>query len=187
MLPPPLQKVIYYRKLGEIDYDKVNSDLASMNVSLSVLQQTNVDDAFYVLQSTLIQLIDKYAPKKKKVIKAKDFPFMSKRLRKAILICNQHRNKFFKLRTSFNLALYRNHRNMVTLIKKEEIRKYFQEKCQNGTTNKDFWKAVKPMFSRTKTKPDTIPLREGDKIITDSSKVCNIFNDFFREIGANIG
>ena len=64
---------------------------------------------------------------------------------------------------------------------------YFTEKCKGATKNKDFWKAVKPIFSKTNTKQDNIPLRENGKIISDCSKVCNIFNTFFREIGSDIG
>ena len=56
-----------------------------------------------------------------------------------------------------------------------------------GTKNKDFWKTIKPIFSKTRTKSDNIPLSEGNQIITNCMEVCNIFNTFFREIGSEIG
>ena len=99
----------------------------------------------------------------------------------------QHRNSFFKYRTNQHLAQYRKFRNIVTLIKRVEIKQYFKEKCKGSTKNKDFWKAVKPIFSKTKTKQDSIPLRENGKIVTDNNEICNIFNNFFREIGSDIG
>ena len=97
------------------------------------------------------------------------------------------RNKFFKYRTDYYLAQYRKHRNAVTLIKREEIKAYFTEKCKGSTKNKDFWKAVKPIFSKTKTKSENIPLKHNGEIITDCSKVCEIFNTFFSQIGMDIG
>ena len=122
-----------------------------------------------------------------RLLRLKDFLCMTKRLKKAILVRNKHRNTFFKLRTNHHLAQYRKYRNMVTLIKREEIKNYFKEKCKGSTKNKDFWKAVKPIFSKTKTKQDNINLRENGQIVTDCSMVCKIFNDFFREIGSDIG
>ena len=73
------------------------------------------------------------------------------------------------------------------MIKRLEIKSYFEEKCKGNTRNKDFWKAIKPIFSKTKTKSDNIPLRENGKIITNTSEVCQIFNKFFSEIGSDIG
>ena len=78
-------------------------------------------------------------------------------------------------------------RNRVNLIKKQEIRKYFENKCKSGNRNKDFWKAIKPLFSKSRTKSDNIPLRENGEIVTDEVKICHIFNDFFRSIGSEIG
>ena len=185
--PIPKQKVTFYRKLANIDYITVNNELRNINLEEVLFQENDVNIAFNTVQNTLVEILDRHAPKKQKIIRVKDFPCMSKRLKKAILIRNQHRNKFFKFRTNQHLAQYRKHRNNVTLIKREEIKNYFKEKCDGGTKNKDFWKAIKPIFSKTKTKQENIPLRENGQIISDCSTVCNIFNKFFREIGSDIG
>ena len=184
--PIPNKKIIGYRKLDDIDFDKVNNDLQIMNIDMNIIEN-NVNDAFNILHTNLIGLLDKHAPKKRKTIRKNDFHCMTKRLKKAILIRNQMRNKFFKYRTDYYLAQYRKHRNAVTLIKREEIKAYFTEKCKGSTKNKDFWKAVKPIFSKTKTKSENIPLKHNGEIITDCSKVCEIFNTFFSQIGLDIG
>jgi hypothetical protein len=185
--PTPQKKTIYYRKLSKIDYEKVNHELMILNVDSLVTYEENADDSFNKLHEVMIRLLDKHAPKVKKTIKKNDFHCMSKRLKKAILTRNQYRNKFFKHRNPYYLALYRKFRNAVTIIKREEIKKYFEEKCKENTKNKDFWKTIKPIFSKSKTKNDNIPLREESRIITDCKEVCEIFNNFFCEIGADIG
>ena len=185
-VPIPPRKTISYRKLNDIDYEKVNFELSSMNLENNI-NNYNANEAFNELQENLITILDKHAPKKSKVVRKNDFHCMNKTLKKAILTRNQMRNKFFKYRTDHYLAQYRKHRNAVTLIKRAEIKKYFEEKCKGSTRNKDFWKAIKPIFSKTKTKSDNIPLREDDNIITDCKEVCQIFNKFFSEIGSNIG
>lgn len=185
--PAPIKKTIRYRKLNDIDYEKVNQEIFAKNVDLLMDKINNANEAFVNLHDILITLLDKHAPKKQKVIKRNDFHCMSKRLRKAILKRNQFRNKFFEHRTSHYLAQYRKHRNTVTLIKRDEIKKYFEEKCKGSIKNKDFWKAIKPIFSKSKTKSDNIPLKENNKIITDTDEVCQIFNQFFSKIGSDIG
>ena len=184
--PVPPTKTIAFRKLKEIDYEKVNLELTSMKLE-EIANEHDANGSFNKLHHQLVNILNRHAPKKHKVIKKNDFHCMSKRLKKAILIRNQFRNKFFKFRTSFFLAQYRKHRNIVTMIKRSEIKSYFEEKCKGNTRNKDFWKAIKPIFSKTKTKSDNIPLRENGKIITNTSEVCQIFNKFFSEIGSDIG
>ena len=185
--PPPPSKTIFFRNFAKVNYNAVKDDLANSDLTSQVKLSTSAEGAFDILHSTLIDCINKHAPRKSKVIKSSDFPFMSSRLRKSILIRNQLRNKYFKYRTIQHLAMYRKHRNLVTLIKREEIKSAFEQKCKGGTRNKDFWKAVKPIFSKTKTKVDTIPLKENNNIITETAEVCNIFNKFFKNIGADIG
>lgn len=147
--PIPKQKVVHYRKLSDINYDIINLELAEMKIDEVVAAEDDINNAFDKLQKTLISLLDKHAPKKKKIVKLNDFPCMTKRLKKAILIRNQYRNKFFKHRSITFLAAYRKHRNLVTQIKREETKKYFEEKCKGATKNKDFWRAIKPFFSKS--------------------------------------
>ena len=116
--PIPRQKTITYRKLASIDYDKVNDELMYMNLDAMIQNKINLNDKYEVLQNTVINILDRHAPKKQKTIKITDFHCMTKRFRKAILIRNQFRNKFFTHRSLHFQAMYRKHRNNVTLIKK---------------------------------------------------------------------
>ena len=185
--PVPKIKKISVRQLSKIDYDKVITELSEVNLPRLIMSANGVNDAYDILQFELCKLLDKYAPKKVKIIKKNDFHCMSKELRKAMYHRNRLRNKYFKFRSDNYLTFYKIQRNKVTAIKRKEISKYFEEKCKEGTKNKDFWKAVKPLFSKSRTKSDAIPLQENGKVITDEATVCNIFNSFFQSIGSEIG
>lgn len=185
--PVPKTKRISVRKLSKIDYEKVRSELSEINLPMCVMSATGVNDAYDIMQRELRNLLDKHAPKKQKIIKKNDFHCMSKELRKAMYQRNRLRNKYFKFRSNDYLTLYKIQRNKVTAIKRQTTSKYFEEKCKEGTKNKDFWKAVKPIFSKSRTKADTIPLRENGEIVTDEQTVCKIFNTFFQSIGSEIG
>ena len=185
--PAPPTKKMFVRKLSQIDYNAVLSEISEESVTQSINSATDINDAYNSLQTLLCKTLDKHAPKKQITIKKKDFHCMTKELRKAILYRNRLRNKYYKHRTSQYLSLYRIQRNKVTAIKRKEISSYFNEKCKEGSRNKDFWKAVKPLFSKSRTKSDSIPLCENGELVTDEPSVCKIFNDFFRNIGSNIG
>lgn len=185
--PSPKTKRITVRKISKIKYDKLLSDLSKIDLTSIVNSAVDANSACDALQTQLRNLLDKYAPKKQKTIKKTDFPCMSKKLKKAILYRNKLRNKYYKSRLDHSLEQYKLQRNVVNDIKKQEIRKYFEEKCRFGTRNKDFWKTVKPFFSKSRTKTDSIALREDGEIITDDQRVCMIFNNFFQSIGSDIG
>ena len=180
-------KKVFVRKLSKIKYEQVICDLSETDLSQAVMSSTDADSAYDTLQETLCNLLNRHAPKIIKIIKRNDFHCMSKELRKAMLYRNRLRNKYYKFRSNHYLAMYKVKKNHVNLLKRKEIGKYFQEKCKSGNRNKDFWKTVKPLFSKSRTKSDSIPLREDGDIITDEQNVCNIFNEFFQLIGSNIG
>ena len=185
--PAPKIKVVTHRNISKINYENVLNDLTNMNLSQAILSSNSANCAFELLQNKLVKLLNNHAPKKKKVIKKKDFHCMSKELRKAIYHRNKLRNKYYKTRSDNALNAYKIQRNTVTQIKRKEIGKYFAEKCKEGTRNKDFWKAVKPLFSKSRTKSDSITLRENGEIVSDDHRVCRIFNSFFQSIGSDIG
>ena len=185
--PAPKIKKVSVRKLSQIDYEQVMKDMTQMDLSNAIDSCTDVNSAYDMMHSNLCTLLDKHAPKKVKIIRKNDFHCMSKELRKEMLYRNRLRNKYYKFRSNHYLMLYRAQRNKVNAKKRSEISKYFQEKCKLGTRNKDFWKAVKPLFSKSRTKSDSIPLRENGEIVSDDQKVCGIFNSFFQSIGSDIG
>ena len=185
--PAPKTKKLTIRKVAQINYDVVLSEISEDYVTQAISHTVSVNDSYDRLHDILYKILDKHAPKKQIKIKKNDFHCMTKVLRKAILYRNRLRNKYYKYRSNHYLSLYRVQRNKVTEIKRKEISSYFTEKCKEGTRNKDFWKAIKPLFSKSRTKSDSIPLCENGELITDDLNVCNIFNDFFRNIGSDIG
>lgn len=185
--PAPKVKKITKRQLARIDYEKVALEMSEDHLTQMIMSMVDVNEAYDSLQQYLQELLNKHAPKKVNVLKRGDFHCMTNTLRKAILYRNQLRNKYYKYRSSHYLSLYRAQRNQVTAIKRNEMRRYFEDKCKSGTRNKDFWKTVKPLFSKSRTKTDSIPLRENGSIITNDQEVCEIFNNFFSKIGSDIG
>jgi hypothetical protein len=80
------------------------------------------------------------------------------------------------------------YRNLVTKIRKQSIRAYFQNKCE-GTENKNnFWQTIKPFISnKSHSDNHIIILKEGDNIISNPNEVCQIFNDYYANVAMAIG
>ena len=58
---------------------------------------------------------------------------------------------------------------------------------RNVTDNKQFWKTVKPLFSRTAGDNERITLIEGVKVISKDREVAETFKSYFETIVENLG
>ena len=72
------------------------------------------------------------------------------------------------------------------------LRKTKKEFCNNLnvkyiTENKLFWKTVKPSFTDKTLKDERITLVENNKVVSDESKLVEIFGKYFGNIVQNLG
>ena len=96
-------------------------------------------------------------------------------------------NKYKKCRTSLNWDNYRKQRNLVTKPKKQSMRVYFYERCAGGPKSKDFWSTIKPFLSKKGSDGvNEVILCENEKIVSDQTEVCNIFNKYFVNVAKDI-
>ena len=57
---------------------------------------------------------------------------------------------------------------------------YFLERCSGESKSGDFWKTVKPFFSKKGSSGEQkIVLNESDKMVKDQKEIANHFNNFF--------
>ena len=83
---------------------------------------------------------------------------------------------------------YRKKRNLTTSINKQSKLIYFREICYGGPQNQSFWKTIKPVISdKSLTHGKQVNRQEGDKIISDTNEICEIFNTYFTSVANNIG
>ena len=83
---------------------------------------------------------------------------------------------------------YRKQRNLTTAINKQSKLTYFRERCDGGQKNQSFWKTIKPFMSdKSLTHGKQVILQEGDKIISDTNEICEMFNAYFASVANNIG
>ena len=133
-----------------------------------------------------MSVLDRHAPIKTKTVNAQ-VPYMNSALRKAINQRNMWCGKYFKNRNDKQLRMkYVMWRNRVVKLHKNSIKNYFTHRCHGNVGSKNFYKTIKP-FPSTKQScysGSKIVLKENDSIISDASKVADIFNMYNASIAA---
>ena len=84
--------------------------------------------------------------------------------------------------------LYSQQRNHVTKLTKKSENVYFSERCIGGSKSTDFWTTIKPYFSKKAADNKCkIVLNEEGTLVTETSKVSEIFNEIFTHVADSIG
>ena len=170
---PP--KVIIYRNYENYSPFKFKEELQFHINGIDLIRIPN--DEYVAL---LMEILNIHAPLKKKCTRANEQPFVTKDLRKAHMKRSRLRNKLKREKTEENRLAYTKQRNLCTNLLKKVKTSYFEKlKPSIICDNKNFWKAVKPLFSEKAVSVDNITLVENNKIVPEDDKVAEILNSFF--------
>ena len=127
--------------------------------------------------------LDQFAPIKEKKVRCNNSKFMSKQLRKSIMIRSKLRNNYNKNRTSENWMKYKTQRNICTNILKKTKFNYFNNiNTKDITDNKKFWNTIKPFISEKSKSPNNVILVENNEIIKNNEDIANTMNNHFTNI-----
>ena len=184
--PAIAKNKISYRSFKHFNEDIFLCDVNSIPFEMS--NSSSVDEKLSTYISHLNVIIDKHAPLKTRYIKNNQVPYMNDKLRKAINVKGMMYRKYLKNSNEQTLEAYRHQRNLVTRLKKQSIKQYFDIKCEKSDRNsKSFWETIKPFFSnKSPNSCSKINLLENDRVETDPETICNIFNDFFVDVASKI-
>ena len=178
-LPP---KIISYRNYNNFTHHSFRNEV------IEKLRHYDLNEISYEnFERIIITCINIHAPKKKKCIRANESPFMTKELRKAIMVRSKLKNKFNTMKTDENKLMYNKQRNKCTSLLRKTKKNYFNRLNPSLITdNKFFWRVIKPLFSEKCFTNENITLIEKNEIIEDDNKISEIFNDFFTNAVKNL-
>lgn len=166
-------KQILYRDYKHFDTEIFKSELRN------ALANTEVPD-YETFELIFLQVLERNAPVKKKIIRANHAPYVTKTLRKAIMKRSNLENKYYKNRTEENKQLYKKHKNFCSKLYKKEKKKYYTSlNLKEITDNKRFWKTITPFLSNKNSKSSQITLVNNDKIVADDENIATTFNNYF--------
>ena len=117
---------------------------------------------------------NKHAPLKKKVLRHNNNAFMTKELRKEIMLRSKLKNKFNKEKNHINWCNYKRQRNHRLSILRKTQKEYFNSlNMKQVSDNKLFWKSVKQFSNDKGSNSSKITLVEENNIISDEEEIAN--------------
>ena len=168
-------KVIVYRDFKNYSNDKFRYDLEA-TLPLCYISKISHDE--FTIKFTGI--LDKHAPLKKKYLRANNAPFVTRELRKGIMLRSKLANKYHKEKSMGAKLAYNKQRNICTYLVRKAKRDYYKKlKPSHIADTKSFWKTVKPLLSEKFKSGDSITLLEENVISHDDQQNAEIFNNFF--------
>ena len=123
-------EIIKYRDYKNFDNNKFRSEILKRNFNYTDLR---------TFKETVFNIFNKYAPIKRKYVRANEAPFMTKELQKAIMKRSRLRNKFLKDRTENNQKNFKHQRNFCKkLLRTTKKSHYSNLDIKKVTDNKTF-------------------------------------------------
>ena len=170
--------IISYRNYKHFDEEEFNNDLYQQ-----ISSTARINDSYELFNDTLTEVLNRHAPLKQKLVRANNAPFMNKEIRKLIMLRSRAKNVFHKNRTDINRQQYKKIRNKCVKLIRKTKKTYFKNLNINFVSdNKNFWKAIKPMFNDKSTNQNKIIIIENNNITSDNKEVAEILNDYFINI-----
>ena len=108
-----------------------------------------------------------------KVLKHNNKTFMTKKLRKEIMLRSKLKNKFNKERNHINWC------NCLSILRKTKKEYFNRLNMKQVSDDKLFWKSVKALFNDKGSSSSKITLVEENNIISDGEEIANIRNNYF--------
>ena len=171
--PKAKPKIVHYRDFSRYRIEGFSRDLEN---NLKSKWQNNYES----FETIFLNIFNNHAPIKKKVIRANQKPYVTKDMRKAIMIRSQLENKFYEYRTEEYRRGLKKQKNYCNRLYKRERKNYYSQlNLSNINDNKKFWNTMKPLFSDKGGVKDNIILVEDNKIISKDSEVAQAFQHFF--------
>ena len=171
--PKAVPKEIVYRDTKNFDKKAFKRDLKE---NLKKADSTN----YALFEEIFENVLDKHAPKKKKLQRANHKPYVTKAMRKAIMKRSELATKYRTRPTEENKKAFKKQRNFCNRLYKKERQKYYENlDLRKINDNKKFWSTVKPLMSNKGPNSQKISLKEGDKLVTDDIEIANVLNKHF--------
>ena len=154
-------KKMFYRDYKRFDQKKFETEL-----KLKLNSQTNL--SYSTFQAVFLEILNKIAPVKVKVLRFNNNAFMTKSLRKAIMLRSRLKNNFNKQRSDENWDNYKKQRNFCVKLLRHTKEKYFSDvNVKSISDNKKFWKTIKQVFSNNGLNTNNVTLLEDNEIVRE--------------------
>ena len=161
------------------DYKKFN--FSDFNDELNINFSRNTVGSCYQFDQIFLDVLDKHASMKRKLLRANYSSYISKPLRKPIMRRSHLEKVYYKNKSEENFKVYKKQKNFCSRLHKKERKRFFNNLNPPFVTdNKLVWKTVKPFFSNKGNYGSQIKLVEKDEVLQDNDLITKELNKFFK-------
>ena len=184
----------HYRKLAPIkikyrNYKKFNLRVFQEGLKRELENSGTANKDYEEFKRIFMDILNKHAPKKEKLIRGNTAPFMNKTLSKSFMQRAKLKRKFNKNPTEENHQIYKKQRNYCSNLLKKVKKEYYNSLDINiFKDNRTFWTNVRPLFSdKMKGRYNEIILIENDQVISETNLVADKLNNYFLDVIESLG
>ena len=142
---------------------------------------SNEIEPFESFSNDFKNILERYAPKKSKIVRGNDAPFMTKQLRSEIRHRSRLSNKAKTEKTQMARLAFRKQRNKCTKLLRQSKKAYFEKITESG--GKRFWEVIKSFVTdKGAHRNEEYILEEGGELIKDPNKISETFISYFTNI-----
>ena len=180
------------RDMKSFSEETFTQDLFIALDNISVENSDNVDDLFLQFTKTFINTIDKNAPYReltRREQKIKQKPWITQKIRKAILKKNKLYKKSIKSKNPTDQHAYKTFSNSLNSLKKQSKKKYYDQLVKNSkNSSKRTWKVINDIVNLKKGKDKSISQikDENGNQISEPNQIAQTVNKFFVNIGKKL-
>ena len=155
-----------------------------MNNELLSVDTDNTESVEFT--STVLSVLDKHVPIKRKYVHVNNSAFMTKELGAVIMQRSKLRQKFLRERTNDSKHLYNRQKKLCVSLLRKTKRHYFKQLNNKVISdNKKFWETISLLFSEKAFRKETIILKDSNRSIKSNDELAETFNTFFSNITQN--
>ena len=179
--PPFRPKSFLYRDIEGIDPEEFNS-LFERSVPQEIYAATNVDVILETLEMKLGYCLEKLAPWRKVVTRAKFAPWVNEEIREEMRVRDELREKAIASKVPEDWSKFKFARNKVTKLLKSAKKQFLTDKIAVEDSKKS-WNAIKYWSATNKKQVDTgkMVLETPEGIIENDQEVANYLNQYFKD------
>ena len=164
--PKSIPKVICYRTPYE---------LTELETTLKKNLQDMKEQTYSNFEDAVMGSYNSVSSTKQRTVRANEKPYVTKEMRRAIMLRSQLQNRKFKHGSEENIQACKKQENYCNRLYKRERRNHYNKlNVKDITDNNKFWAIMQPLFSDKGGVKDRIALVENNEIISDSGQVAEM-------------
>ena len=135
-------KYVHYRSYKNLNEQDFKLELRGK------LKVGAVDATYETFHNVYLNVLNKHAPIKAKVIRGNQAPCITKAYRKTVMKRSELKTKYLKNSTFENVSKFRKQKKFCSRPYERERKKFLDKlDIKLGTGNKNFWTTIKPFLS----------------------------------------